>query len=203
MPFRPCSEIGNMSDCRCVSDCWSRGREFDSCQVPYFQGNRSWKIFYSNSLPFRGFKNGCWQLQKSRWAKYWFTTKSRLPRKNASIWTDRHEMTIALDWDVKNQTKPPKNFPPGRLILFPCDKDNIKAHARIEKVLSEGSNSDNVFFLFFSWWGERGSKYHWKLKKKTPNTQCCAVCNRILARKSRNIIYDAKSMWSDWISEHW
>ena len=33
-------------------------------------------------------------------------------------------------------------------------------HARIQKVLSEGSNYD-VFF-FFSWWGEGGSKCHYK-----------------------------------------
>ena len=32
-------------------------------------------------------------------------------------------------------------------------------HARIQKVLSEGSNSILKKFFFFSWRGERGSKY--------------------------------------------
>ena len=35
----------------------------------------------------------------------------------------------------------------------------ISSHARIQKALSEGSNFDNVFF---SWLGEKWSKYHHK-----------------------------------------
>ena len=33
------STVGNVSDCRYVSDCISRGHEFDFGQVPYFRGN--------------------------------------------------------------------------------------------------------------------------------------------------------------------
>ena len=33
------SAVGNMSGYRCVSDCRSRGREFDPGPVPYFRGD--------------------------------------------------------------------------------------------------------------------------------------------------------------------
>ena len=33
------SAVGNVSGNRCESDCRSRGREFDPCQVPYFCGD--------------------------------------------------------------------------------------------------------------------------------------------------------------------
>ena len=35
----PCSAVGNVSGYRCVSDCRSRGREFDPGPVPYFRGD--------------------------------------------------------------------------------------------------------------------------------------------------------------------
>ena len=39
LPTRPRSAVGNVSGYRCVSDCRSRGREFDPCPVPYFRGD--------------------------------------------------------------------------------------------------------------------------------------------------------------------
>ena len=36
---RPRSTVGNVSGYRCVSDCRSRGREFDPGPVPYFRGD--------------------------------------------------------------------------------------------------------------------------------------------------------------------
>ena len=35
----PRSAVGNVSGYRCVSDCVSRGREFDPGPVPYFRGD--------------------------------------------------------------------------------------------------------------------------------------------------------------------
>ena len=35
----PRSAVGNVSGYRCVSDCLSRGREFDPGPVPYFRGD--------------------------------------------------------------------------------------------------------------------------------------------------------------------
>ena len=37
----PHSAVGNVSGYRCVSDCRSRGREFDPGPVPYFRGEGS------------------------------------------------------------------------------------------------------------------------------------------------------------------
>ena len=36
---RPHSAVSNVSGYRCVSDCRSRGREFDPGPVPYFRGD--------------------------------------------------------------------------------------------------------------------------------------------------------------------
>ena len=41
------SAVSNVSDCRYVSVCKSRGREFDPSPVPYFHGDWSWNNFYS------------------------------------------------------------------------------------------------------------------------------------------------------------
>ena len=35
----PSSAVGNVTGYRCVSDCRSRGREFDPGPVPYFRGD--------------------------------------------------------------------------------------------------------------------------------------------------------------------
>ena len=49
----PCSAVGNMSDCRYVSDCRSRGRKLDPGLVPYFSGDLSGNNFYSHSPLFK------------------------------------------------------------------------------------------------------------------------------------------------------
>ena len=60
----PRSAVGNVSGYRCVSDCRSRGREFDPGPVPYFRGDWSWNNFYGHSPPSADlFKKGCCQLQ--------------------------------------------------------------------------------------------------------------------------------------------
>ena len=38
-PPGPRSAVGNVSGYRCVSDCRSRGRQFDPGPVPYFRGD--------------------------------------------------------------------------------------------------------------------------------------------------------------------
>ena len=79
----PRSAVGNVSGYRCVSDCRSRGREFDPGPVPYFRGDWSWNNFYGHSPPFR------WYIQEgllsvtseSMCTNYWLTACSSLPRK--------------------------------------------------------------------------------------------------------------------------
>ena len=46
---RPRRGVGNMSGYRCMSDCRSRGCEFDT--GPYFCGDWSWNKFYGHSPP--------------------------------------------------------------------------------------------------------------------------------------------------------
>ena len=60
----PRSAVGNVAGYRCVSDCRSRGREFDPGPVPYFRGNDHEIISTVILLPSAdSFKKGCCQLQ--------------------------------------------------------------------------------------------------------------------------------------------
>ena len=106
-PTGPRSAVGNVSGYRCVSDCRSRGREFDLGPVPYFRGDWSWNNFYGHSPPFRWFiQKGLFSVtSESMCTNYWLTACSSLPRKSVVRWTDRPAMTIAVDLGRK-ATKP-------------------------------------------------------------------------------------------------
>ena len=79
----PRSAVGNVSGYRCVSDCRSRGREFDPGPVPYFRGDWSWNNFYGHSPPFRWFiQEGLLSVtSESMCTNYWLTACLSLPRK--------------------------------------------------------------------------------------------------------------------------
>ena len=79
----PRSAVGNVSGYRCVSDCRSRGREFDPGPVPYFRGDWSWNNFYGHSPPFRWFiQEGFLSVtSESMCTNYWLTACSSLLRK--------------------------------------------------------------------------------------------------------------------------
>ena len=79
----PRSAVGNVFDYRCVSDCRSRGCEFDPGPVPYFRGDWSWYDFYGHSPPFRWFiQEGLLSVtSESMCTNYWLTACSSLPRK--------------------------------------------------------------------------------------------------------------------------
>ena len=47
----PCSSFGKMFGYRCVSDCRSRGREFDPGPVPYFEIDHEKFLRSFSSLP--------------------------------------------------------------------------------------------------------------------------------------------------------
>ena len=89
----------NVSGCRCVSDCNSKGREFDPGQGPYFRGDWSWNNFYGHSPPFRWFiQEGLLSVtSESMCTNYWLSACSSLPRKKCFRGTDRPAMTIAVD----------------------------------------------------------------------------------------------------------
>ena len=99
----PRSAVGNVSGYRCVSDCRSRGREFDPGPVPYFRGDWSWNEFYGHSPPFRWFiQEGLLSVtRESMCTNYWLTACSSLPRKSVVKWTDRPALTIAVDMGRK------------------------------------------------------------------------------------------------------
>ena len=77
------SAVGNVSGYRCVSDCRSRGREYDPGLVPYFRGDWSWNNFYGHSPPFRWFiQEGLLSVtSESMCTNYWLTACSSLSRK--------------------------------------------------------------------------------------------------------------------------
>ena len=54
--------------------------------------------------------------------------------------TGHFDMTITVDWDINQQTKPKPQY------TFWLR--NMK-HALIQKVLSEGVTSENVFFYYY------------------------------------------------------
>ena len=91
-----------------MSDCRSRGREFDPGLVLYFRGDWSWNGFYGHSPPFRWFiQEGLLSVtSESICTNYWLTACSSLPSPGKRVvrWTDRPAMT----WDVKQQNKQTK-----------------------------------------------------------------------------------------------
>ena len=95
----PRSAVGNVSGYRCVSDCRSRGREFDPGHVPYFRGDWSWNYFYGHSPPFHWFiQEGLLSVtSESMCMNYWLTACSACPGKSVVRWTDRPAMTLAVD----------------------------------------------------------------------------------------------------------
>ena len=112
------SAVGNMSGYRCVSDCRSRGREFNLGPVQYFRGDWSWNNFYGHSPPFRWFNHeGLLSVtSESMCTNYWLTACSSLPRKRVVRWTDRLAMTIAVDLGRK-ATKPTNQQSKSRLVI--------------------------------------------------------------------------------------
>ena len=102
----PHNAVGNVSGYRCVSDCRSRGREFDPGPVPYFRGDWSWNNFYGHSPPFRWFiQEGLLSVtSKSMCTNYWLLVQAR-PGKSLVRWTDRPTMTIAVDLGRKPTKK--------------------------------------------------------------------------------------------------
>ena len=76
----PRSAVGNVSGYRCVSDCRSRGREFDSGPIPYFRGDWSWNNFYGHSPPFHWFiQEGLLSVtSESMCTNYWLTAQEKV-----------------------------------------------------------------------------------------------------------------------------
>ena len=90
-----------------MSDCRSRGREFDSGPVPILLLRLIMKYnFYGHSPPFH------WLIQEGLYKRKFehevFVNHLVKLAKEKSVvrWTDHPYMTIAVDWDIKHQTEP-------------------------------------------------------------------------------------------------
>ena len=92
--------VSNVSNCRC------RGREFDPVPVPYFCGDRSWNSFYGHSPPFCWFKKVVFCYKGKYVQEVLVNCLVKLVQEKSMVrWTQDPDMTIAVDWDVKHQTK--------------------------------------------------------------------------------------------------
>ena len=74
-------------------------REFDPSPVPYFRAEWSCDNFYGILLP------SARVVVSYKW-KYVREVLVACLGRNVVRWTDRRDMTIAVEWDVKQQTKP-------------------------------------------------------------------------------------------------
>ena len=83
----PRSGVVNMSSNRCMSDCRSRGGEFDPGPVPYFCGDWLWNTFYSYSPPFRRIiQEGLLSVTShSMCTNNWLTACSSLQKKKCGL----------------------------------------------------------------------------------------------------------------------
>ena len=92
---RPRRAVGSESDCR------SRDQEFDIGPVPYFRGDWSWTNLYGHSLSSADTRMF---VVSYKW-KYAHEVLVNCTGTSVVRWTDRLDMTIAIDWDVRHQTK--------------------------------------------------------------------------------------------------
>ena len=100
----PRSAVGNVSGYRCVSDCRSRGREFDPGPIPYFRGDWSWNNFLRSfsSLPLI-YSRRVVVSYKRKYVHKLLVNRLLKPAQEKSVvkWTDRPAMTIAVDMGRK------------------------------------------------------------------------------------------------------
>ena len=96
----PRSAVGNMSDYR------SKGREFDPGPFQYFCGDRSWNNFTAILLPSADSRRVVVSYKRVYVHEVLVNRLVKLAQEKSVVtWTDRPNMTITVDRDVKNQTK--------------------------------------------------------------------------------------------------
>ena len=142
----PCSPVVNVSGYRYVSDCRSRGRQFDPGPVPYFRGDWSWNNFYGHSPPFRWFHSRRVVVSyKRKYVHKLLVNHLFKPAQEKSVvkWTDHPAMTIAVDLGRKaTKTNKQDTKPSLRLILdldlgclwlsFVKDTLNVMANSHVK-----------------------------------------------------------------------
>ena len=97
---------GAHSTIKSESDCRSRGHEFDPRLAPYFHEDWSWNVFYGLSPPSTDSRRvGVSYKQKYVHDVLVKCFVKLAQEKSVVRLTDHLDMTIAVDWDVKPQTK--------------------------------------------------------------------------------------------------
>ena len=95
-----------MSDCRYVSDCKLRSREFDHGQSHTFVEIEHELISSAILLPSADSKRVVVSYKQKYVHEVLVNRLVKLAQEKSVVWcTDRPNMTIAVDWDVKHQTK--------------------------------------------------------------------------------------------------
>ena len=80
--------------------------QFDTSPVPYFRGDWSWNIFYSHSLLSADSRRVGVSYKRKYVQEVLVNRLVELAQENSVVrWTDRLDITIAVYWDVKPQTK--------------------------------------------------------------------------------------------------
>ena len=93
-----------MSDCRSAADCKSRSHEFDPDQFPYFHPDHE-IISTAILLPSADSRRVVVSYKRKYVHKVLVNRLVKLALEESVVrGTDHPDMTIAVDWDVKNQT---------------------------------------------------------------------------------------------------
>ena len=88
-----------------MSDCRYRGRELDPGPVPYFRGDWLWNNFYGHSPPFADSRRVVVSYKQKYVHEELVQRLFKLSHQKSVVrWTDRPDMTIAVYWDIKQQT---------------------------------------------------------------------------------------------------
>ena len=106
--FTFCSPVGNVYNCRYLSDCRSRGCEFDPSLVPYFRRDWSWNNSTAILLPFADSRRVVFSY-KLKYVHKVLVNRLVKPAQQKKVWLDelpsRHDQSCWLGHKTQNQTK--------------------------------------------------------------------------------------------------
>ena len=88
-----------------MSDCSSRGRKFDPGPVPYFRGDGSWNNIYGHSPPLIHSRRVTVSYNQKYVHEVLVNHLFLLAQEKSVVrWIDCPDMTLAVYWDIKQQT---------------------------------------------------------------------------------------------------
>ena len=105
--FKKTNELLYPTPLKMKMDC-GRSRVRSSGPATFFTGDRSWNHFYGHSFP--SADSGQLSISGERMRTVLVNRLGSLSRNNVVRLTDRLDMTIVVDWDVKPQIIQDKNL---------------------------------------------------------------------------------------------